>query len=74
MRPDGHCGFRAIAHSILRCQYDWNDIRTSLLNHLERYGEDSVNPYALTSGIKFGEQKDSLECHAAEGTPFAMAP
>ena len=28
MRPDGHCGFRAIAHAILKCQDDWNDIRT----------------------------------------------
>ena len=47
MRPDGHCGFRAIAHAILKCQDDWNDIRTSLLNHLESYGENDANPYVL---------------------------
>ena len=47
MRPDGHYGFQAIAHAILKCQDDWNDIRTSLLNHLESYGEDDANPYVL---------------------------
>ena len=67
MRPDGHCGFRAIAHAIFKCQDDWNDIRTSLLNHLESYGKDDANPYVLAAGTKFGVLKDSLECRAAEG-------
>ena len=69
MRPDGHCGFRAIAHAILKCQDDWNDIRTALLNHLKSYGEDDANPYVLAAGTAFGELKHSLECHAAEGVP-----
>jgi hypothetical protein len=69
MRPDGHCGFRAIAHAIFKCQDDWNDIRTSLLKHLESYGKDDANPYVLVAGTNFGELKDSLECRAAEGAP-----
>ena len=71
MRPDGHCGFRAIARAILKCQDDWNDIRTSLLSHLESYGEDDVNPYVLAAGTspEFSELKDSPECYAAEGAP-----
>ena len=67
MRPTGHCGFRAIAHAIFKCQDEWNDIRTSLLNHLESYGEEDANPYVLAAGARFGELKDSLECRAAEG-------
>ena len=31
MRPDGHCGFRAIAHAIFKCQDNWNDLRASFL-------------------------------------------
>ena len=72
MQPDSHCGFRAIAHALLDHQDDWNDIRTSLLNHLESYGEDDTNPYVLAAGTKFREQKDSLECRAAEGAPCSQ--
>ena len=69
MRPDGHCGFRAIAHAIFKCQDNWNDIRASLLKHLESYGKDDANPYALAAGTNFGDLKDSLEYRAAEGAP-----
>ena len=69
MRSDGHCGFRAIAHAICKCQDNWNDIRTSLTNRLESYGKDDANMYVLTSGTKFGEPKNSLECRASEGAP-----
>ena len=69
MQPDGHCVFRAIAHAVLDHQDDWNDIRTSLLNHLESYGEDDANPHVLAAGTNFRELKDSLECRAAEGAP-----
>ena len=50
MRPDGHCGFRAIAHAIFKCQDDWNDIRTSLLMHLESYGKDDANLFGAIGG------------------------
>ena len=60
---------RAIAHAILKCQDDWNDIHTSLLNHLECNGEDDANPYVLAAGTKSGELKDNLEYRAAEGAP-----
>ena len=67
MRPDGHRGPRATAQAIPKRQDDWNDIRTSLLKHLESYGKDDANPYVLVAGTNFGELKDSLECRAAEG-------
>ena len=72
VRPDGHCGFREIAHAILKCQDDWNDIRTSLLSYPESYGKDDANPYVLAAETKFGELKDSLECRAAEGAPLSQ--
>ena len=72
MKPDGHCGFRTIAHAVLDHQDDWNDIHTSLLNHLESCGEDDTNPYVLAAGTKFREQKDSLERRAAEGAPCSQ--
>ena len=72
MRLDGHCGLWAIAYVIFKCQDDWNDIRTSLLNYLESYGKDDANPYVLAAGTKFGELKDSLEYHAAEGAPYSQ--
>ena len=55
MRPNGHCWFRAIAHAILKCQDEWNDIRTSLFNQLESYGGDDANPYGA-GGLKPGSR------------------
>ena len=60
------CSLMAIVHD------DWNDIHTSLLNHLESYREDGANPYVLAAGTEFGELEDSLECRAAEGAPCSQ--
>ena len=73
MWPDGHFGFREIAHAIAKFQDDWMDIRTSLHNHLESYDEGGdANPYVLVAGTEFKKLKDSLECHAAEGAPCSQ--
>ena len=72
MWPDGHCGFHAIAHAILKCHDDWNDIRIPLLSELESYGEANANPYVLAAGTKFRNLKDSLECRAAEKAPSSL--
>ena len=57
MIPSGqvYSGYRAIAHAIFKRQDDWDDIRTSLLKHLESYGKDDANPYVLVAGTNFGE-------------------
>ena len=61
MGDDGNCGFRAVAHTIFDSQEHWYEIRNSLLTHLESFGKNDTNPYAVSAGTTFKKLKDSLE-------------